>query len=239
MRIDGESESFVSDVIAPLAAGGNETGGERYPGTSADTCGTQLVAHALTGEGFDASEDGTGRGTPLVVTPILEAGARTGKSTDDIRAGSGIGNPGDPMFTLQSGKQHAVAFSCKDHGADAGEIAPTLRSMGHDGSHANGGGQLAVAFGWNKSASQTMRVDEHTTPSLQASSTSNPAIGVRRLLPTECCELQGFERDFFAKVLHRGKPPADGPIYKSLGNAMAVPVVRWILMRIEAANARD
>ena len=25
-------------------------------------------------------------------------------------------------------------------------IAPTLRSMGHDGSHANGGGQLAIAF---------------------------------------------------------------------------------------------
>jgi DNA (cytosine-5)-methyltransferase 1 len=39
-----------------------------------------------------------------------------------------------------------VAFSCKDHGADAGEISPTLRSMNHDGSHANAGGQLAVAF---------------------------------------------------------------------------------------------
>jgi DNA (cytosine-5)-methyltransferase 1 len=43
------------------------------------------------------------------VAPILEAGARTGKSTTDVRAGSGIGNPGDPMFTLQAGKQHAVA----------------------------------------------------------------------------------------------------------------------------------
>ena len=42
--------------------------------------------------------------------PILEAGARTGVSTSDIRAGIGIGQPGDPMFTLQSGKQHAVAF---------------------------------------------------------------------------------------------------------------------------------
>lgn len=43
------------------------------------------------------------------VIPILEAGARTGASTDDIRAGIGIGNAGDPMFTLQSSKQHAVA----------------------------------------------------------------------------------------------------------------------------------
>ena len=64
------------------------------------------VAHSLRGEGFDASEDGTGRGTPLV----------------------------------------PVAFSCKDYGADAGEVAPTLRSMGHDKSHANAGGQVAIAF---------------------------------------------------------------------------------------------
>ena len=39
-----------------------------------------------------------------------------------------------------------IAFSCKDHGADAGDVSPTLRSMGHDDSHANGGGQVAVAF---------------------------------------------------------------------------------------------
>jgi hypothetical protein len=203
------------------------------------------ITHSLRADGFDALEDGTGRGTPIIAVaiPILEAGARTGKSTDDVRAGIGIGQDGDPMFTLQSGKQHAVAFracgqdgfapdeiappiastdgggagvpticfdttqitskanrsnpktgdpchplasgahppaigfcnsagdtnlsvsedtfppvttrhgdpgmvafSCKDHGADAGQIAPTLRSMGHDGSHANGGGQIAVAF---------------------------------------------------------------------------------------------
>lgn len=39
----------------------------------------------------------------------------------------------------------AVAFSCKDHGGDAGEISPTLRAMGHGASHANAGGQVAVA----------------------------------------------------------------------------------------------
>ncbi|MBX9753651.1 MAG: DNA cytosine methyltransferase [Pseudomonadaceae bacterium] len=37
-----------------------------------------------------------------------------------------------------------VAFSCKDHGADAGPISPTLRAMSHNGSHANAGGQVAV-----------------------------------------------------------------------------------------------
>ena len=51
-----------------------------------------------------------GQGYPCVAIPILEAGARTGKSTTDVRAGSGIGTNGDPMFTLQRGKQHAVAI---------------------------------------------------------------------------------------------------------------------------------
>jgi DNA (cytosine-5)-methyltransferase 1 len=43
---------------------------------------------------------------------------------------------------------HAVAFTCKDHGADSSHdgAAPTLRAMGHASSHANGGGQLAIAI---------------------------------------------------------------------------------------------
>jgi len=118
------------------------------------------------------------------VIPILEAGARTEKSTTDPRAGMGVGDAGDPMFTLQASKQHAVsvtpfdttqitskenrskpkpgdpchplasqdhppaiAFSCKDSGADASDdVSPTLRSMNFDKSHLNGGGQVAVAF---------------------------------------------------------------------------------------------
>lgn len=56
--------------------------------------------------------------------------------------------PGDPVHTL-SANQHppAIAFSSKDYGQDATEdLAPTLRAMGFTDSHANGGGQLAVAF---------------------------------------------------------------------------------------------
>ncbi len=53
----------------------------------------------------------------------------------------------DQAHTLgrNNGMENALlAFSCKDHGADAGQIAPTLRAMGHSGSHANAGGQVAV-----------------------------------------------------------------------------------------------
>jgi len=39
-----------------------------------------------------------------------------------------------------------ICFSCKDHGQDASQLSPTLRSMNFDKSHLNGGGQVAVAF---------------------------------------------------------------------------------------------
>ncbi len=55
---------------------------------------------------------------------------------------------------------------------------------------------------------------------------------VRRLTPRECERLQGFPDDY-TLVPHRGKPMADGPRYKALGNSMAVPVMRWIGERID------
>jgi len=55
---------------------------------------------------------------------------------------------------------------------------------------------------------------------------------VRRLTPTECERLQGFH-DGWTDVPYRGKPAADGPRYRSLGNSMAVPVMEWIGRRIQ------
>jgi len=55
---------------------------------------------------------------------------------------------------------------------------------------------------------------------------------VRRLTPTECERLQGFP-DGFTQVPYRGKPAADGPRYKALGNSMAVNAMRWIGQRID------
>lgn len=56
--------------------------------------------------------------------------------------------------------------------------------------------------------------------------------GVRRLTPRECERLQGMADDY-TLITYRGKPAADGPRYKAIGNSMAVPVIRWILSRIE------
>ncbi|HMW73158.1 MAG TPA: DNA cytosine methyltransferase [Cellvibrionaceae bacterium] len=55
--------------------------------------------------------------------------------------------------------------------------------------------------------------------------------GVRRLLPVECEFLQGFPRDYTAITI-KGKPAADGPRYRALGNSMAVPCMHFIGKRI-------
>jgi DNA (cytosine-5)-methyltransferase 1 len=135
-----------------------------------------MIAHALSADGFDASEDGTGRGTPVVPVAICTAHTQSNGSgfSEDVahtlESGSGaravafsqnlrnevrlFGGDGKTVGALAARpgvkQQSYVAFSAKDHGADAGDVAPTLRGMGHDGSHPNGGGQVAIAFAQNQ-----------------------------------------------------------------------------------------
>jgi DNA (cytosine-5)-methyltransferase 1 len=45
----------------------------------------------------------------------------------------------------------------------------------------------------------------------------------------------GFPDDYTA-IGYRGRPAADGPRYKALGNSFAVPVMRWIGERIAAVE---
>lgn len=52
-------------VVGPLCANGKAAGSA----TQQDAESGMLVAHTLRADGFDASEDGTGRGTPLVAVP--------------------------------------------------------------------------------------------------------------------------------------------------------------------------
>jgi DNA (cytosine-5)-methyltransferase 1 len=149
--------------LIPQAFGGGDTRGA----IDASTCLTAhagrmdfdsetFVAHTLRTEGFDASEDGTGRGTPLV--PIAFNGRQ------------------DPDVT--------------------GDRAGALNGMSPQ--------DQCVATGW----------------------------AVRRLTPTECERLQGFP-DGYTAIPYRGKPAADGPRYKALGNSWAVNCARWIGRRIE------
>ena len=66
-----------------------------------------------------------------------------------------------------------------------------------------------------------------------------PAMKVRKFTPTECERLQGFP-DGYTNIPWRKKDEApDGPRYKALGNSMAVPCMKWIGERIQAAIARQ
>ena len=123
------------------------------------------VAHTLKAEGFDASEDGTGRGIPLV--PVA-------------------------FHPQAGGKQTTLGFD------PSSGIAATIEA--HQ--------TQAVATAWS----------------------------VRRLTPMECERLQGFP-DGWTQVPVRGKPAADGPRYKALGNSMAVNVMEFIGQRIELVRA--
>ena len=57
---------------------------------------------------------------------------------------------------------------------------------------------------------------------------------VRRMTPVEWERLQGFP-DGYTAVTYRGKPAADAPRYRAIGNSMCVPVMRWLGERIVEA----
>ena len=215
-----------------------------------------LIAHSLCADGFDASEDGTGRGSPLIPVAICTAHtqsnghgfsagiAHTLEQTNNQavafnlrgREGGAVPEP-SPMPSIRAasgGSSNSyLAFSAKDYGADVGDVAPTLRGMGHDASHANGGGQVAVAA--PLTASYGKQVDSSDTSS-GPPNILHSGMAVRRLTPRECERLQGFPDDY-TLVEYRGRLAADGPRYRALGNSMAVPVMRWIGARIAAVDA--
>lgn len=176
----GNNTSGPIDVATALNSHGSPHGGphgrldfESETFIAFDCKGTEVqfttngVHPTLCSMGHKDSHSNAG-GHAAVAYPLQEVGKRTGTSTDDPRAGIGIGGEADPMFTLQAGAQHGVGTSS----------------------------------------------------------------AVRRLTPRECERLQGFPDDY-TDVPSRGKPAADGPRYKALGNSMAVPCMLWLGQRIQ------
>jgi DNA (cytosine-5)-methyltransferase 1 len=244
--LDAETETLIAvahalPVAGPLSANG---GTDRKHGFGMGQQDWEngyavAVAHALRGEGHDASEDGTGRGVPLVPVAIQERAICENPNAGPD--GAGVRQDG-AAYTIEARTvPQAVAFSVKDHGGDAVEgISPTLRAGGFDGSHANGGVMPAVAFDLRGREGGAMPEGPHDTAALRAASggSSRSYVAapwvVRRLTPRECERLQGFPDDF-TRIPYRGKPAdqcQDGPRYKAIGNSMAVNVMDWIGERI-------
>jgi DNA (cytosine-5)-methyltransferase 1 len=91
-------------------------------GPAGDEC-QNLVAHTLRGEGFDASEDGTGRGTPLVAFSCKDSGDDAGDLSPTLRSMNFAASH------LNGGGQVAVAFQPRIGRNGRGqpeEICPTL-----------------------------------------------------------------------------------------------------------------
>ena len=120
-------------------------------------------------------------------------------------------------------------------------------TIGTPGSSVNASGPTvmqAVDVKQVQWASGGGQVENDTAQALRAGAEYNyqfarVAMQVRRLTPTECERLQGFP-DGYTNIPWRKKDEApDGPRYKALGNSMAVPCMKWIGERIQAATARQ
>ena len=135
--------------------------------------------------------------------------------------------------TLEKSKTPAV-FTNSGHAAYKDGVG-TLRATGGD----NGGGSenLAVAV---SDPARTLSARHDSSPCAdRGQNFLAQASAVRRLTPKECERLQGFG-DNYTQIPWRNKPAEscpDGPRYKSMGNSMAVPVMRWIGERISMVDA--
>jgi DNA (cytosine-5)-methyltransferase 1 len=163
-------------------------------GNGGVTGGVPFTTHALTAEGHDASEDGTGRCTPIV--PF---------DTTQITSGENRSNPkpGDPSHPLAAGA-HAPAIAFTERTRPKGRTLETMEEAAYALTNPASGGR---------------------THSRQL----YDGVGVRRLTPLECERLQGFP-DGWTDIAGA----SDSARYRALGNAVAVPVVEWIMGRLMA-----
>lgn len=111
-----------------------------------------------------------------------------------------------------------------------GEISHTLKAEGADVLAFNENQQGVV---WESDTAQALNKGGGKPGQGYAAVRISSA--VRRLTPTECARLQGFD-DNHCRIPWRGKPAdqcPDGPQYKAFGNSMSTNVMRWIGERIQ------
>jgi DNA (cytosine-5)-methyltransferase 1 len=285
-QLAGAVMQSISQVCPTLRAGGNQTGGDRPPGTDVNTADS-LIAITQFGETagtLTARHDSSpcaDRGMNVVAQPIAFHPTQDPiSSTDGTTHGLGCGSSGGQASVAVAHVVGALAcntgpnghdagnFAC-NQAVDAGHVLPvaqpmpinTMVALRHEAlgeatgfgigeagdpaytltkGHSHAVAQPIGCFkGGQGSAAGGIGYDEHIAPTLSAAdsgSNRTPALmhgmAVRRLTPVECERLQGFP-DNYTNIPWRKNPESpDGPRYKALGNSWAVPVVRWIGSRI-------
>jgi DNA (cytosine-5)-methyltransferase 1 len=225
-----DSGSHQTNYVAYAIDGGNQAASEEVH-HSLRTGRDSGDAVAFKPSHYTRGKDGA----PSSVVPPLSADADKGDQdtviacdvadTLSVGANQTTGFVGDVVaqgFTY-SGYSNQPAWM-------TGNRTDCLPASGHsDGSHQG----LGVCIG-SSDVAGTLR----SNPGSGWRSNGTPVEGVvispmavRRLTPKECERLQGFP-DGYTDVIYRGKPAADGPRYRALGNSMAVPVMAWIGKRI-------
>jgi len=180
------------------------------------------------------SRIGTGGNNISMVATIP---IQDGRDINKEQNGLGVGNEGDPSYTLDRTGAQAVATipiqgtiigrsdtagpQGKGYGED-GDPMYTLDSVsGHgvatlmrmrEGKPGGGKGPLI-------SEDKSLTIATSNDQTLLNKGT------VRRLTPVECERLQGFPDDWTAGQ-------SDSSRYKQMGNAVAVPVVEWVIGNI-------
>jgi DNA (cytosine-5)-methyltransferase 1 len=215
------NERVECEAIVPVVAGSLDTqcGGGKLTHQSAINGHLIIEDGALHPVAFssnmsvpDCQTDGT--------TPTVKVGGHGGGNPPAVaiqnatrgasQNGLGITTDG-PMYTLDVGSQHGVAFAIHPHSIGR---KPNAGPQGRD----------------HLDAEQAYTHDARGVAQVVAKGHQ-----VRRLTPTECERLQGFP-DNYTQIPWRNKTPEncpDGPRYKAMGNSMAVPVMRWIGERIQ------
>jgi DNA (cytosine-5)-methyltransferase 1 len=211
---------------------------------------------------MDASEDGSGRGVPIV--PV----------------GFSCKDGGSDALEDLAPTMRAMGHRCS-HPNAGGQIAVAFRGFGQDGFApseiappvlASDGGSVGPPVVFESRFARNGRgAPDIVAPPLKAQSGGSGRgdgapllvtwVAVRRLTARECERLQGLPDDYtllphyrrrlrvdeiaeMAAYLgipplipYRGKPAADGPRYRAIGNSMAAPVMRWIGRRIQMVDS--
>lgn len=196
-------------------------------------------SHALSHQ-HGVTEDGTGRGVPVVATAYRTSpncGAwETGERTDALTTGS------DPTSHVIAIQERAVSENPTNGPQGAGhreDVAFTLEARNKVQSVAFMPSRTLTSDGGIDSRFSERPVCDALHSGSGSGSNKSPVVknqsGVRRLLPVECERLMGLP-DRWTDVEYRGKPASDGPRYKAVGNSMAVPVLAWIGRRIQMVD---
>lgn len=220
------------------------------------------VMHSFTGTSHAQYAEGVG--TLRASGGDLGGGSETIVSIQGNLIGRDQGGPhgvgaqeNAPMYTLTKGDVHAVAFRKSKRARDENDFetwvldktANTLNRF--DAEETRTTHAIAHAF-YSTGGTHGLEPHPDICPPIKVGSAlgipSPPAVAhtaplsnrmtVRRLTPVECERLQGFP-DGWTLVPYRGKPSADGPRYKALGNSMAVPCMAWIGARIAMVEAQN